>query len=107
MYLKKWIINESNDLASNDSLNGFSQIIKSVLKNRGFTSFEQISDFLNVDVCVDPFKLKDMDKAVDRIKMAIDNEEKIIIYGDYDVDGLISKIVFFSYLSKVGANFNL
>ncbi len=104
MYLKKWIINESNDLSSNDSLNGFSQIIKSVLKNRGFTSFEQISDFLNVDVCVDPFKLKDMDKAVDRIKMAIDNEEKIIIYGDYDVDGVTSTVVLFSYLSSVGAN---
>lgn len=104
MYLKKWIVNENNDWSSNNNLNRFSKIVKSVLQNRGFTNIKQINKFLNADVCVDPFELKDMDKAVDRIKMAIDNEEKIVIYGDYDVDGITSTVVLFSYLSSIGAN---
>jgi len=60
-----------------------------------------LSDELNFD---DPFDTKDMDKAVSRITSAIENGEKICIYGDYDADGVTSTTLLFQYLETAGAN---
>lgn len=62
-----------------------------------------LSDELNFD---DPFDIKDMDKAVSRITSAIENGEKICIYGDYDADGVTSTTLLFQYLETAGANVN-
>ncbi|MBQ3394584.1 MAG: single-stranded-DNA-specific exonuclease RecJ [Oscillospiraceae bacterium] len=51
----------------------------------------------------DPFLMKDMDKAVERIWKAVRNEEKIVVYGDYDVDGVCATATLFSYLENIGA----
>ncbi len=114
LYLKKWILshdfsNSDSGINSNDALAGFSKIIRKVLKNRGFTTQEDVDRFINcdehsVDFLKDPFELKDMEQAVERIRRAIENEEKIIIYGDYDVDGMTSTIVLFLYLKELGAD---
>lgn len=67
-----------------------SKIFEQLLKNRHFTK-----DFLHpkYDNTLDPFLLHDMDKAISRIKKAIKNSEKILIYGDYDVDGVTASTV--------------
>lgn len=63
------------------------------------------SEFMNSSLasCHDPFLFKDMDKAVSRIKEAISKKEKILVYGDYDVDGMTSVAVVYSALKALGA----
>src|SRR3990167_4570770 len=67
-----------------------SPIIAQVLINRGITDASSATKFLKPDLNTlhDPFLLKDMDKAVLRIRESIRKKEKILIYGDYDVDGI-------------------
>ena len=60
----------------------------------------------SLDYLRDPFLLKDMQKAVDRIKKAIDRNERIFIYGDYDVDGVSSTSILFLYFKSIGYDVN-
>lgn len=84
---------------------GLSQFLSMMLVIRGFHSKEQIESFLNTpDVCFDPFLLNDMDLAVKRIHQALDQFEKICIYGDYDADGVTSTSLLYSYLESLGAD---
>ncbi|MFH2137914.1 MAG: single-stranded-DNA-specific exonuclease RecJ [Candidatus Omnitrophota bacterium] len=85
---------------------GISPIIAQILINRGITDAEAAAAFLDCDMgnCHDPFLLKDMSKAVERIKKAIAYKEKIVVYGDYDVDGLTSCSLLFYALSALGAD---
>ncbi len=85
---------------------GISAITAQLLVNRGITDPKLARDFLNSSLssCHDPFLLKDMDKAVSRIKKAISSKERILVYGDYDVDGMTGVAVLFSALKRLGAN---
>ena len=76
-----------------------SGLFEQLLKKRGF-SYE----FLNpkYEECFDPFLLPDMEKAVDRIKKVIENKEKILVYGDYDVDGVTATTIMFDALKMAG-----
>ncbi len=76
-----------------------------LLDNRGFKDSESASNFIkNQDKYFsDPFLLPDMDKAVNRIIEAINKKEKIVIYGDYDVDGVTSVSTLYLYLKSKGA----
>ena len=60
-----------------------------LLVQRGIKTYEEAFDFFRPKLSRlhDPFLMKDMDKAVERIERAINNKEKVLIYGDYDVDG--------------------
>ncbi len=77
-----------------------------LLYNRGYTTPEAARRFLCFEETDlhDPFLLADMQKAVDRILRAVDNGEKIYVYGDYDVDGVTSVSVLYLYLTSLGAN---
>lgn len=77
-----------------------------LLYNRGFTTAESAESFMkNENIKFhDPFLLADMDKAVDRIISAVNNGEKIVIYGDYDVDGVTSVSILYLYLKEKGAD---
>ena len=77
-----------------------------VLYNRGVRDFDDIEKFLHCDLSglKDPFLMLDMDKAVERIKRAKDNGEKITIYGDYDVDGITSIAILYKHLKSMGIN---
>lgn len=80
-------------------------IIAMLLQIRNIKTREEIEDFLfNDSEIASPFEIKDMDRAVERIKTAIDNCERICVYGDYDADGVTSTSLLYSYLETVGAN---
>ncbi len=80
-------------------------ICAALLDVRGINTPEAVQNFIGEEFSFeDPFIIKDMDKAVERITYAIDNGEKICIYGDYDADGVTSTALLFQYLETCGAN---
>lgn len=81
-----------------------STLMSKVLLSRGFTDIQAIKDFVNDDECShDPFLLNDMELATERINRAIDEEENITVYGDYDADGITSTTVLMKFLKSQGA----
>jgi len=76
--------------------------LANVLIQRGLDSLEKANQFFNpsLEALHDPFLMKDMDKAVARLEKAIKNKEKILIYGDYDVDGTTSVSLVYIYLKR-------
>lgn len=80
--------------------------LSTVLMQRGIGDFESAKKFFrpSLEDLHNPFLMKDMDKAVKRLKSAIDNDEKILIYGDYDVDGTTAVSLVYSYLRKFYPN---
>ena len=103
----RWMVQSSDDSLIKTFIEHLSitPIVASLLINRGIRSIEKAREFLQIEEqdFHDPFLLKDMDKAVRRIKTAIENGEKIIIYGDYDADGVSSTTVLLTTLRKLGA----
>lgn len=100
---KKWIVREQGNPAIVRQLAqelGIDQVLANLLVQRGITSFEQAREFFrpNLSMLHDPFLMKDMDKAVERLHSAIQNKEKILIYGDYDVDGTTAVALVYSFL---------
>ena len=85
--------------------NNISEIVASLLYNRGYRTSDEAGKFLNFGdaLMYSPLLLKDVEKAVERIKAAIENNEKIVIYGDYDVDGVTSVTMLYLYLKNLGA----
>jgi len=81
-----------------------SKVLSQILVNRGITSVRQADDFLNVSYqqLLDPFLFADMRKAVQRIKQALRKKEKVMIFGDYDVDGITSVAILSNTLKKSG-----
>lgn len=104
----KYIENEESrkSIASIAQFNNISEISASLLYNRGFHTAEDASRFLNFnDVVIhSPLLLKDVEKAVDRIAKALENNERIAIFGDYDVDGVTSVTMLYLYLHNLGAD---
>ena len=82
------------------------EIINKILVNRNINSEKEADIFLNknIDNLRDPFQLTDVKKAVKRIDEALNNKEKILIYGDYDVDGITSTSVLINYFKDIGFN---
>ncbi|MGZ3864072.1 MAG: single-stranded-DNA-specific exonuclease RecJ [Bacteroidia bacterium] len=81
------------------------RVSSTLLLQRGVHDFETAKEFFRPDLNLlhDPYLMKDMDKAVQRILTAIEKKEKILVYGDYDVDGTTSVALFYSYLVSIGA----
>lgn len=103
---KKWQIYETNQEQIEDLKNkyGLNDLLATILSNRNITEEEQIRLFLNPTRSDfhDPFLITDMNIAVERIIKAIENKEKVTIYGDYDVDGITSITVLKSFLKEIG-----
>lgn len=78
--------------------------IAQIMLNRNVENFEDMNMYINPDIKLlrNPFLLKDMKKSVERIKKAISNNEKILIYGDYDVDGVSSTSILMLYFKNIG-----
>lgn len=76
-----------------------------LLTSRGAENAEDVREYLfGRTELSDPFLLKDMDKAVQRISLAVENGEKITVYGDYDADGVTATALLYSYLEAMGAD---
>ena len=106
MNIKKWEVapldkERAAQLAERYSLPFF---LAMLLEIRGVDQEEEIRDLLSGGQLSDPFLMKDMDKAVERIRRAIDDFEKIAVYGDYDADGVTATSILFTYLEAVGAD---
>lgn len=84
---------------------GVSPLFAVLLYNRGYTTAEAARRFMRFEETDfhNPYLMADMDKAVDRILFAVENKEKIYIYGDYDVDGVTSVSMLYLYLTSLGA----
>ena len=89
-----------------DNLTGLSPLLVRALRARGAVTPEQIERFLHpsAEDFHDPFLLPDMDKAVQRIHAALENGERICIFGDCDVDGICSTAMLVDYFHSVGAD---
>lgn len=85
---------------------GISRITAQLLVNRGIVSIEQAEQFLNssLEDLMDPYMMKGMRQAVNRIFLAIQANEPITVYGDYDVDGITSTVLLTDVLERLGAN---
>ncbi|TMW73965.1 single-stranded-DNA-specific exonuclease RecJ [Alteribacter natronophilus] len=84
---------------------GLSVLAARLLVQRGFTDTEEAKRFINMDESIlhDPFLFKGMKEGTERIKRAIENGERILVFGDYDADGVTSTSVMFQTLQKLGA----
>jgi single-stranded-DNA-specific exonuclease len=102
-----WVIKENNDNESVKTLSNelnISPILSSMLVNRDVKTFDEAKTFFrpNFEMLHDPFLMKDMSLAVERIQKAIKKNEPIMIFGDYDVDGTSSVALLSLYLESLG-----
>ena len=101
----KWIVKEPADPAKVERLVaevGIDRVLASLLVSRGVETFEQARSFFrpNLDDLHDPFLMQDMDRAVERLHRAISGGEKILVYGDYDVDGTTAVALVYSFIKR-------
>lgn len=101
----KWELSEASDTGKVDRLAaevGIDRVLAELLVKRGVETFEQARAFFrpSLDGLHDPFLMKDMDAAVERLHTAISGGEKILVYGDYDVDGTTAVSLVYSYIRR-------
>ena len=106
---KRWIFKPKPDQKDIEHLKevlNIQPILASLLAQRGVKTFDQAKMFFrpSLDSLHDPFKMKDMNRAIERIEKAIHNHQRILIYGDYDVDGTTSVALVYSFLKKFYPN---
>ena len=109
---KVWITNVPDTEEANSAISeiiktlGVSPIIAKLLYNRGYQDPKSATSFIRMEneMLRNPFDMADMMKGVQRIKAALDANEKITVYGDYDVDGVTSVCTLYLYLKSLGAN---
>ena len=99
----KWILNQSVDkqqVADIVKVLNIDENLATLLVQRGITNYEEAKTFFrpSLSQLYDPFLMKDMDKAVERVIRAINENEKVLVYGDYDVDGTTAVAVVYTYL---------
>lgn len=98
-----WQIAPNSDRTVNELIrSGFGHLSSYVLSARGHATPEEAGAFLDASALHDPFLLKDMDRAVARVRAAVRNREHIAVYGDYDVDGMTSIALLVRYLRGLG-----
>ncbi|MGN1421209.1 MAG: single-stranded-DNA-specific exonuclease RecJ [Eubacterium sp.] len=107
MTYKKWVIETADKekaSALSEKLN-IDPFLSYLLAVRGINDELSVSEFLSESVrLVSPFLFADMDKAVSRINLALERDEKICIYGDYDCDGVTATALLFTFLESMGAD---
>ena len=102
---KKWVFKQQGDKRVISRLQkdlGVDFHIANLLAQRGISTYDEAKSFFRPQLSDlhDPFLMKDMDKAIERIEKAIVNNEKILIYGDYDVDGTSAVALVYSVLKE-------
>jgi len=104
---KKWILKEvpPRDEAFERSA-GVSEVLSCLLRQRGLSDPARAGRFLKPsrDAFFDPVRYTDMSKAVGRIRLALEKKQKVLVYGDYDVDGLTAAAIVAETLQRLGAD---
>ena len=103
MMHKRWVVSEPSGQELVEKLSSslnIDPVLAHLLIQRGITSFPEARDFFrpSLDNLHDPFLIKDMDVAIRRIEQAIEGNERILVYGDYDVDGTTAVALVYSFL---------
>ena len=106
---KKWILKDvvaGETVARLSSELGIDPVLARLLVQRGIGTFQEARAFFrpSLDNLHDPFLMKDMDKAVERVEAAVRSGEKILVYGDYDVDGTTAVSLVYSFLQRLTRN---
>ena len=102
---KEWQIKEQAPEEFGEKFPEFSNLTKNLLWQRGLKTQKKIDEFFNPDYSQDlhdPLLLKDADKAVERIFAALENKEKVMVYGDYDSDGVNGAVIMYNALQTIG-----
>jgi single-stranded-DNA-specific exonuclease len=102
---KRWVLKQQGGKEENEKLANelnIEPVLANLLVQRGVRTFDEAKAFFRpqIDDLHDPFLMKDMNLAIERIEKAIQNNENILIYGDYDVDGTTSVALVFSFLKE-------
>src|SRR5688500_18523810 len=102
---KKWVIRHRADRELVTGLSkqlNINPILANLLIQRGHDTFDKAREFFRPSISMlhDPFRMKDMEKAIYRIDKAIEHREKILVYGDYDVDGTTAVALVYTFLKK-------
>lgn len=103
--MKKWTIRSQDprQVKELSSSAGISAFAAKLLLNRSILTREQADEFFNNEEISNPFNMTDMDKAAELISSAIEEGEKITVYGDYDCDGVTATVILYGYLEAIGA----
>jgi len=102
--MKKWLIDNKTQLTNSNS-----NLVEILLENRGIRGKKEIDSFLNPklsEVTIQSVKINEpqLKKALQRINNAIENKQKIVVFGDYDVDGICASAILWETLNSLGAN---
>ena len=104
---KRWVVKPQGNpeaVAAMAAATGISPVLANLLVQRGIDTLKKAKKFFNPQLSDlhDPFLMKDMDKAVERVERAVRNREKIMVYGDYDVDGTTAVALVYKFLRQIG-----
>ena len=104
---KRWVVKPQGDseaVAKLASVLRISPVLANLLVQRGIDTVEKAEKFFKPSLADlhDPFLMKDMEKAVERVERAVANQEKIMVYGDYDVDGCTAVALVYKFLRQIG-----
>ena len=104
---KRWVVKPQGDRVAVEALAShlrMSPVLANLLVQRGIDTVEKAQKFFSPSLkdLHDPFLMKDMERAVERIEKAVKTHEKVMIYGDYDVDGTTAVSLVYKFLSQIG-----
>ncbi len=104
---KRWVVKPSGEEAVVEGLAStlnIAPVLAKLLVQRGIDNPQKARNFFNPHLSMlhDPFLMKDMDRAVERIQHAVRNDERIMVYGDYDVDGTTAVALMYKFLRLIG-----
>ena len=103
---KRWLISENENpipMEVEAALGKYPFVLRRLLHNRGITTAEEAERYLNWEGALyDPWMLHDMEAVVERLLLAVDRGERMVVYGDYDVDGVTATVMMVQVLRKLG-----
>ena len=104
---KRWVVKPQGNpeaVAAMAAALGIAPVLANLLVQRGIDTVEKARKFFNPHLSDlhDPFLMKDMDRAVERVERAVREHEKIMVYGDYDVDGTTAVALVYKFLRHIG-----
>lgn len=102
--MKKWITSAAPVSSGGDVINEFGDFFGEILVRRGIGSLDAAKEFFGCRSLSDPLLMKDAERAVELIREALDDGQKITVYGDYDCDGVTATAMMYSYLEAMGAD---